>query len=237
MIAVRPVAPRHEYTFVVLSACGADTAESAPFVFATELPNASTNDGKGVTIARPGIVCVTETTATIAWSTDRPCTTWVEYGTDRDLGSASFPLPSRGCTHEASLTDLAPGTLYYYRVCAWDEFGGPVYQDGGTFETCEFIDPDLPGSPGLQFSIRPNPTFGSATLAYAVAPGAVVRARIYTATGRLVREISRTAAESGEGSLAWDGRDSVNRPVGSGIYLCELSVGGEAVRRKFTMLR
>ncbi|MCK4916393.1 MAG: hypothetical protein KAS89_09480, partial [Candidatus Eisenbacteria sp.] len=34
LVRVRPVAPRHEYTFVVLSACGADTAEGAPFVFA-----------------------------------------------------------------------------------------------------------------------------------------------------------------------------------------------------------
>ena len=236
-VRVRPVAPSHEYTFVILSACGADTAESAPFVFATELPDASISEGKGVTISRLGMVCVADTTATIAWSTDRPCATWVEYGTDKDLGSVSFPLPARDFTYEASLTDLAPSTLYYYRVCAWDEFGGPVYQDGGTFETCELIDPDLPGSPGLQFSIWPNPTFGSATLEYAVAPGAVVRARIYTATGRLVREISRTAAESGEGSLAWDGRDSVNRPVGSGVYLCELSAGGTPVRRKLTVLR
>ena len=339
VVRVRPVAPRHEYTFVVLSACGADTSESAPFVFATELPDASSNDGKGVTIVRPGIVCVAETTATIAWSTDRPCTTWVEYGTDEDLGSASLPLPTRGCTYETSLADLLPGTLYYYRVCAWDEFGGDVYGEGSTFETCGFVDSDPPGSPrglsgvvveggvslewipcseedlcgyyvyrlrsarpdgghdpfdidravrlnalplsgasyfdddvdghatyhyavsavdlawnesapsapvtvqygpssaGLRLSIQPNPTFGSATLAYAAIPGVTVRARIYTATGRLVREISRTAAGSGEGSLAWDGRDSANMPVARGVYLCELSVGGEAVRRKFTVLR
>jgi hypothetical protein len=223
LVRVRPVAPR--------------TAEGAPFVFATELPDASASDGKGVTITRPGIVCVADTAATIAWSTDRPCTTWVDYGTTKDLGSVSFSLPGGGCTHEASLTGLAPGTLYYYRVCAWDEFGGAVWQDGGTFETCELVDPDLPGSAGLRFSIHPNPTFGAATLAYAVAPGALVRARIYTATGRLVREISCTAAASGQGSLAWGGRDSVNRPVGSGIYFCELSVGGEALRRKFTVLR
>jgi hypothetical protein len=237
VVRVRPVAPTHEYTFVTLSACGADTAEGAPFVFATELPDVSSSDGKGVTIARPGIVCVADTAATIAWSTDRPCSTWVEYGIDEDLGSVSFSLPGGGCTHEASLTGLAPGTLYYYRVCAWDEFGGAVWQDGGTFETCELVGPDLPGAAGLRFSIQPNPTLGSATLAYAATPGALVRARIYTATGRLVREISRAAAQSGEGSLEWDGRDSLNRPVGSGVYLCELSDGGSPVRRKFTVLR
>lgn len=235
-VRVRPVAPSHEYTLVVLSACGADTAESARFVFATDLPDASTSDGKGVTISRPGMVCVSDTAATVAWSTDRPCTTWVEYGTDENMGSSSFPPPG-GCTHEASLTGLVPGTLYYYRVCAWDEFGGAVWQDGGTFETCEDVNSDLPGSAGLRLSIQPNPTFGRATLTYAATPGTVIRARIYTATGRLVREISRAAAESGEGSLAWDGRDSVNRPVGSGVYLCELSAGDMAVQRKFTVLR
>lgn len=339
VVRVAPVAPRHEYTFVVLSACGADTTESVPHFFATQLPDASTSDGKAVTIERPGTVCVAESTATIAWSTDRPCTTWVEYGTDKDLGSASFQFPTRGYTYEASLAGLAPGTLYYYRVCAWDEFGGEVYWNGGTFETCELIDPNPPGPPrglsgtivedgvllewlpcgeedlrgyyvyrqesarldgshdpfdadravrlnelplsetsyldadveehgtylyvvsavdlagnesslsdvvvvrvgveldGLRLSIRPNPTFGSATLAYAAAPGALIHARIYTATGRLVHEASCTAADSGEGSVAWNGRDLVNRPVGSGIYLCELSAGGEAVRRKFTVFR
>ncbi len=339
VVRVGPVAPRHEYTFVVLSACGADTAESAPLVFATELPEASINDGKGVTISRPGIMCVTDTTATIAWSTDRPCSTWVEYSTDKDLDLPSFQPPTRGYTYEALLSDLAPSTIYYYRVCAWDEFGGAVYDDIGTFETCELVDPDPPESPGglsgivveggvllewipcveedllgyyvyrletvrpdggqspfdidrairlndpplpnasyfdddidarttyqyavsavdlvgnesapsasvtvqgdsgfetFRLSILPNPSFGSATLAYAAAPGARVHVRIYTTTGRLVREISCTAAASGEGSLTWDGRDLVNRPVGSGIYLCELSVGGEAVRRKFTVLR
>ncbi len=237
VVRVRPVAPTHEYTFVILSACGADTAEGAPFVFATELPDASSGEGKGVTITRPGIVCVADTAATIAWSTDRPCTTWVDYGPDEDLGSVSLPLPGGGCTHEASLTGLAPGTLYYYRVYAWDEFGGAVWGDGGTFETRERVGSDLPDFPGLQLSIQPNPTFGSTTLVYAGTRGALVRARIYTATGRLVRDLSRTGAESGEGRLAWDGRDSANRPVGSGVYLCELSVGGEAVRRKFTVLR
>jgi len=339
VVRVGPVAPRHEYTFVVLSACGADTAESAPLVFATELPEASINDGKGVTIARPGIACLADTAVTIAWSTDRACTTWVEYGTDKDLGSANVQLPSRGYTYEASLAGLEPGTLYYYRVCAWDEFGGEVYSNRSTFETCELVDPNPPESPGglsgvvveggvslewipcveedlrgyyvyrmeatrpdegqypfdmdravrlndlplssasyfdddidarttyqyavsavdlvgnesavsapvtiqcdsglveFRLSIQPNPSFGSATLAYAAAPGAVAHVRIYTATGRLVREISGTAAASGEGSLAWDGRDSVNRPVGSGIYLCELSAGGQALRRKFTVLR
>ncbi len=338
VVRVGPVAPRHEYTFIVLSACGADTAESTPLVFATELPEASVNDGKGVTIARPGIACLADTTATIAWSTDRPCTTWVEYGTDKDLGSANVQLPTRGYTYEASLVGLAPGTLYYYRVCAWDEFGGAVYSNRSTFETCELVDRNPPESPGglsgivveggvslewipcgeedlrgyyvyrmqsarpdggqypfdidravrmndlplwnasyfdddidaratyhyavsavdlvgnesavsgpvtvqcsafaeFRLSILPNPSFGSATLAYAAAPGALVRARIYTATGRLVREISCTVSASGQGSLAWDGRDLVNRPVGSGIYLCELSDGGHAVRRKFTVLR
>ena len=64
---------------------------------------------------------------------------------------------------------------------------------------------------GFRFSIQPNTTFGTATLAYAVTPGALVRARIYTATGRLVREISCTAAASGQGSLASGGRDSAPR--------------------------
>jgi hypothetical protein len=52
-----------------------------------------------------------------------------------------------------------------------------------------------------------------------------------------VREIARTADVSGQGSLVWDGRDPFNVPVGSGVYLCEVVSGGEAVRRKLTVSR
>jgi hypothetical protein len=339
VVRVGPVAPRHEYTFVVLSACGADTAESVADVFTTQPPAASIAAGKGITIARPGIFCVAETTATVVWSTDRACTTWVEYDIDKNFGSCSFPSPSRGWSHESTLDGLAPGTLYYYRVCAWDELGGEVYSEESEFVTCELLDPNPPGAPGglsgvvveagvllewlpcdeddlrgyfvyrlqserpggeinpfdvgravrlndlplsgesyldadvgeqtlyhyavsavdhagnestvseavtvrldeeyggLQLTIRPNPTFESATLAYSAAPGASVRARIYSASGRLVREIARTADVSGQGSLVWDGRDPFNVPVGSGVYLCEVVSGGEAVRRKLTVSR
>ena len=75
LVRVRPVAQKHEYTFTVLSAYWSDTAESTEFTFATVLPGASTNSGKEVTITRPGVVCVAESTATIARSTGHPCTT------------------------------------------------------------------------------------------------------------------------------------------------------------------
>ncbi|MFH1689251.1 MAG: fibronectin type III domain-containing protein [Candidatus Eisenbacteria bacterium] len=339
VVCVGPVAPRHEYAFVVLSACGADTSESVASVFATELPAASFAAGKGVTIARPGVVCVTETTATLAWSTDRPCTTWVEYDVGKDFGSCSFPSPTRGWSYESTLDGLAPGTLYYYRVCAWDELGGEVCSEESEFVTREVLDPDPPNSPaglsgivadggvllewlpcaeddlrgyfvyrlqserpggemnpfdieravrlndlpwsgvsyldadvgeqrvylyavsavdhagnespvseavtvrldeefgGLRLTIRPNPTFESATLAYVATPGAPVSARVYSASGRLVREITRTADASGQGSLVWDGRDPFNVPVGSGVYLCEVVSGGEVARRKLTVSR
>ena len=324
---------------MVLSACGADTSESTASVFVTEPPAASITAGKGVTIVRPGVTCVAETTATVVWSTDRPCTTWVEYGTDKDFGSCSLPSPNRGWTYESTLADLRPGTLYYYRVWAWDELGGEVYSSAGEFVTCELLDPNPPSPPGglsgrvieegvllewlpcgeedlrgyfvyrlqserpgdevvpfdvaravhlndlplsgvsyldgdigeqtlyqyavsavdlagnesavsemvtvrldgeyggLRFTIRPNPTFENATLAYVAAPGAPVRARIYSAGGRLVREIARTADSSGRGSLVWDGRDPNHVPAGSGVYLCELVSGGEAVRGKLTVSR
>ncbi len=339
VVRLCPVVPMHEYTFVVLSACGADTAESAASVFTTEPPAESIVMGKGVTIARPGTICVAETTATVAWSTDRVCTTWVEYDIDKDFGSFSLPAPSRGCTYESTLDGLTPGTLYYYRVCAWDELGGEVYSEDCEFMTCEDLDPNPPDVPrglsgvvvaggvllewlpcseddlrgyfvyrllaqrpgeeagpfdaaravrlndlplsgvsyldcdigeqalcryavsavdnagnesdvseavtvrfdeqfgGLRLAIRPNPTFESATLAYAAAAGARVSARIYSTGGRLVREMTRTADASGQGSFVWDGRDPFNVPVGSGVYLCEVASGGDVVRGKLTVSR
>jgi hypothetical protein len=146
-VRVGPVAPDHEYTFVVLSACGADTAESEQHTFVAESPAGTTMSGKAVTILKPGAICVTDTTATIAWSTDRACTTWVEYGDDDNWDSPAFPGRSEGECHEVCLTGLTPGTVYYFRVCAWDEYGGRVNVDGGTFETCIYPDVMPPAVP------------------------------------------------------------------------------------------
>lgn len=60
---------------------------------------------------------------TVSWLTNVAVHSWVEYGTDRKLGSRAETLVdgqviSNNKQHKIRLTDLKPGVTYYYRVCS-----------------------------------------------------------------------------------------------------------------------
>ena len=62
---------------------------------------------------------ITETSATIVWSTDKPADTVVNYGTSTDLG---LTISDAGLTtdHSILLSGLKPGVTYHYEVQSTD---------------------------------------------------------------------------------------------------------------------
>ena len=338
-VCLRPVTPMYEYSFVVLSACGADTSVSERGTFRTELPPESTATGRCVTRDRVGIVDLGVTSVTLGWATDRPCSTWVEYGAGIEFEQSAPGSIAGDLSHEATLVDLDAATRYRYRICAWDALGGIVVGDAGVFETPISPDNDPPAAPGgleadvrnaavelawlpcdeedllgsyvyrmdveptgdgvdrfemdraqrlnglplaesgyvdcevevsltyvyavtavdtagnesepsegvalifhdaiahVSLSVYPNPSFGHATLSFAAPVGDNVSACIYSAAGRLVRRMDARASGVGTDTLTWDGRDGVDRPVGTGVYLCELTTSAGTARRKLTVIR
>ena len=68
------------------------------------------------------------TSAKIAWTTAGSTSSWVDYGTSRSL-SKSAGNDTMTVDHIVEITNLTPGTLYYYRVRGEDEAGNK-YQSG-----------------------------------------------------------------------------------------------------------
>lgn len=66
---------------------------------------------------------VTSSAATIAWATNKPTDAQVEYGTTTSYGSTSALNPNRATLHSVTLTGLASGTLYHFRVISRDASG------------------------------------------------------------------------------------------------------------------
>lgn len=80
---------------------------------------------------------------TISWFTNVPVHSWIEYGTDRNLGQrkeliVDGQIICNNTLHKIRLTDLKPGTTYYYRVCSQEillyeaykkEFGNTAYSE------------------------------------------------------------------------------------------------------------
>ena len=66
---------------------------------------------------------LTTTGATIAWTTDEPSDSQVEYGTTTAYGTLSPLAGTRVKKHSDAAHGLTPGTLYHFRVRSRDFAG------------------------------------------------------------------------------------------------------------------
>lgn len=80
---------------------------------------------------------VSETTATITWTTDEAATSQVEYGKTTGYGSTT-PLDENLVTsHSVTLVGLKPNTTYHFRVKSKDTGGKEAASEDNSFVTLE----------------------------------------------------------------------------------------------------
>jgi|GEM_PF-2217321 len=95
--------------------------------------------------------------ATIAWTTDEPADSQVEYGLTAAYGDQT-PLDSDLVTgHSVGLTGLSPGMVYHYRVRSADGAGNQATSPDNTFQTA--VQGDI--SPPLISNIQVSEISGS----------------------------------------------------------------------------
>ncbi len=78
---------------------------------------------------------ITETSATITWTTDEPATSHVEYGKTTDYGLTTTLDKELATSHSITLTELKPETTYHFRIKSVDEAGNEALSDDYTFTT------------------------------------------------------------------------------------------------------
>lgn len=84
----------------------------------------------------PTVSAITTKSAIVKWSTDRNADSRVQYGTSSKDYFPSEPSNSTQTTdHSISLTNLTPGTKYYFKVKWTDEDGNIGSSEEKTFET------------------------------------------------------------------------------------------------------
>ncbi|MFH1314053.1 MAG: FlgD immunoglobulin-like domain containing protein [Candidatus Eisenbacteria bacterium] len=118
---------------------------------------------------------------------------------------------------------------------------GIVYVGAASITTDREYDP--PSAWLTSFSCRPNPFTREITLTYrirAFSAGTPTDSddadlKIYDCRGCLVRSIPASLS-TGEHSAIWDGTDSRNGQVASGIYFCRLPVNGRVTTHKIMKL-
>jgi len=84
----------------------------------------------------------------------------------------------------------------------------------------------------------PNPFNQGTTIAYSLSDNAVFTIRIYDVRGRVVRTLARQVnASQGTDSITWYGMDDSGMAVSSGVYFCEMEIGGKTEKMKMVLMR
>lgn len=96
------------------------------------------------------------------------------------------------------------------------------------------------GAPAISepaLSIYPNPFNPSTTIKFCLTDPADIKLEIYNQKGQLVKCLTQGKADSGFSSINWNGTDSHNRKVASGLYYSRLSFNGKSITKKMILMK
>lgn len=134
------------------------------------------------------------------------------------------------------------GTHYAARVQGVQDLeGNPVsygYTASGfwTVSTPTGLGEPTPEAPSVT-AARPNPFGVETTLSYSLPTAARTSARVYSASGRLIRTLVDSDMPAGVHRASWDGRDSEGTAVSSGVYFLRFAGAGMSKTQRLMLLR
>jgi hypothetical protein len=122
------------------------------------------------------------------------------------------------------------------------------YYDGSSMEPMAFRrssattaveEPEADAVPreSMLSAAAPNPMRSETALRFSLDQPSAVRLRVWNAAGRFVQTLVDRPLEAGDHIVQWDGRDSRGMRVGTGVYFCDLEVGGRIERQRVTRIK
>jgi hypothetical protein len=93
-------------------------------------------DCMGPLISNVQVINITDSTATVTWTTNESANSRVTYGTSTPPGTVQSNLTTFGTSHGLALSGLTPCTAYYFSVTSADVAGnGTTDTNGGSYYT------------------------------------------------------------------------------------------------------
>lgn len=135
-------------------------------------------------------------------------------------------------------TEVYQQSTYYYwleslSLAGEAEYYGPLMvtiETGGQ-------EPGIPQIPTKTelLAAFPNPFNPTTNLRYSLKDAGLVRIEIYNTKGQLIRSLQRNHEQAGYYQMPWDGRDSNNRLVGTGVYFYRMSTSNYTAIKKMVL--
>ncbi|MFA7030214.1 MAG: choice-of-anchor J domain-containing protein, partial [Candidatus Cloacimonadaceae bacterium] len=109
--------------------------------------------------------------------------------------------------------------------------------DDVTVEATPLEDPTVPVLATELQGNYPNPFNPETTIRYSVKETVPVTIEVYNLKGQLVRTLVNEVKTAGNYSVVWNGRDSHNQPVSSGVYFYKMNAGKYSNTKKMIMMK
>ncbi len=122
----------YHYRIIATGFWFSGTTQSGDYTFTT--PGDGDDDGPPV-ISGISAKAITDSAATISWTTDKDADGQVEYGPTARYGSSTPLAPALTRSHSVALSGLSQGTVYHYRVKSKDAQGKLAQSPDRTFTT------------------------------------------------------------------------------------------------------
>ena len=107
---------------------------------------------------------VADSAAIVSWNTDELADSYVEFGSDQNLLEFNVGTTADVIEHDITLTNLTPGTTYYYIVGSTDRANNPPTEsDTLSFTTLSMADTTAPAVP---FNLSATPGSRQVVLAW-----------------------------------------------------------------------
>jgi len=128
---------------------------------------------------------------------------------------------------------------YKYYVCALylNTEGAPSNTMAFSFPWVDASDQPTPGLVTRLNHNYPNPFNPSTTISFDLAQAGEVKLRIFNVKGQLVKTLANGNFTPGNHKAVWDGKDTNNRNVASGVYFYRLETKGFTQTRKMLMIK
>jgi len=155
---------------------------------------------------------------------------WTEYNTD----NSGLPHNRVYCLAIDAQRNKWIGTwgggLAVYRE------GGVILPGGAETEIEERDKAEVPSAFSLSQNF-PNPFNATTEISFSVLTPSHVKIAIYNLLGQRVRGLTDREYSPGVHHVRWDGRDSSNVPVASGVYLYRMTTDAGAITKRMALLR